>query len=231
MWRLLAEHEPDWLLPGVGQLLEDAVIAAETNPSFADAFLAGLNTRLLEELRRRNIRVASGCTPLRAFLSRSDPVTGARVDDIVGVHHWTPDSVLGAAQHRPAALPGQDLVLVFRTRLLERYPSTSFCLVSARHDGTVDFTVDPAPGAQRHLPSFQGRLGPDVTYFGFQGLPSTEIASLWLVLEEAPAGYRFRNDIPAAAAVPDGAEFADLAFDDPVRVLIRGDRLAPGGSP
>jgi hypothetical protein len=50
------------------------------------------------------------------------------------------------------------------------------------------------------------------------------------VLEEAPAGYRFRNDQAAANSAADGAAFADLAFDAPVRVLIRGDRLTPGGS-
>jgi hypothetical protein len=32
--------------------------------------------------------------------------------------------------------------------------------------------------------------------------------------------------VPANA---DGATFADEAFADPVRILIRGDSLAPGG--
>jgi hypothetical protein len=235
MWRHLADREPDWMLPGVGQLPEDAVIAGETNPAFSDAFLAGLNTRLLEELRWRNIRVASGCTPLRAFWSRRDPVGGTPVADVTGVHLWGDATALGAAQHRPGALAGQDLVLIFRTRLLERYPGTVFWLVSARHPwngtGPPDFTTGPDPAAARLLPTFQGRLGPDVMYFGFQGLPSTEVTALWLVLEDAPVGYRFRNDQAAASAAADGASFADLAFDNPIRVLIRGDRLTPGGTP
>jgi len=230
MWRHLAELEPDWLLPGVGQLPEDSVIAAETNAAFADAFLVGLNTRLVGELRWRNIRIAAGCTPLRSFWSRSDPATGARVEDIVGIHRWTAISQLGDAQHRPAGIGGQDLVLVFHTRLLERYPGTSLWLVSAEHNGQPDFSQGPDPNAQRHLPTFQGHLGRGVSYFGFQGLPSEDVLTMWLVLEEAPGGYRFRNDQATANAAPDGAAFANLAFDDPVRVLIRGDSLTTGGN-
>jgi hypothetical protein len=229
MWRHLAQLEPDWLLPGVGQLPEDSVIAAETNAAFADAFLAGCNTRLVGELRWRNIRIAAGCTPLRAFWSRSDPTSGARVTDIVGIQAWAATSGLGAAQHRPVGIGGQDLVLVFRTRLLERYPGTVLWLVSAEHNGQVDFTQGPDPAAPKRLPTFQGNLGPGVSYFGFQGLPSGDIVRMWLVLEEAPGGYGFRNDEPTADAAADGAAFADIAFDDPVRVLYRGDRLTTGG--
>jgi hypothetical protein len=42
-WRSLNQLAPDWLLPGVGTLADDVVIALQTNPAFVDAFLVGLN--------------------------------------------------------------------------------------------------------------------------------------------------------------------------------------------
>jgi hypothetical protein len=227
VWRKLAEMAPDWLLPGVGQLGENTVIAVGTNPVFVDAFLAGLNTRLLEELRWRNLRVASGCTPIRTFWFRSDAASGERVDDIVGIQRWAAGSELGGPQHRPGGLSGDDLVLVFRGRLFDRYPHTLLYLVSARHDGEPDFTIAPDNDAPRTLPTFQGRIGADVTFFGFVGIDPIEIDGLWVALEEPPSGFRFRNDGEAPNAAEDGAAFADRAFDDPTRVLIQGDTLVP----
>ncbi len=229
VWRKLAEIEPDWLLPGVGSLAADSVIAVGTNPVFVDAFLAGLNTRLLEEVRWRNLRVASGCTPIQTFWFRVDEANGDRIEDIVGIGNWDAETALGDAQHRPAGVTGGDLVLVFRSRLFERYPHTLLYLVSARHNGIPDFTQGPAPGAPHLLPTFQGRIGADVTFFGFAGTPASEVTALWVTLEEPPAGVRFRNDVDVVAT--DGAAFANEAFDDPVRVRIRGDHLVPGETP
>ena len=230
MWRHLAATAPDWLLPGVGQLGEDVVIGVSTNQDFVDAFLVGLNTRMLEELRWRNVRVASGCTPLRTFWQRADRADGARVDDILGVQHWDDDTGLGAPQHQPPGLAGADLVLVFRSRLFARYPKTLLYLISAERNGVPDFTTPPSDLATRTLPSFQGRVGADVTFFGFDGLPPEQVRSLWIALEEPPAGVTFRNDVPAASTTDDGAAFADVTLADPLRVLIRGDRLVPGGA-
>ena len=66
----------EWLLPGVGQLPDNCVIALQSDPIFIDAYLAGLNTQLLGELRWRNIPVATGCTPIRRFWDRADTATG-----------------------------------------------------------------------------------------------------------------------------------------------------------
>ncbi len=148
--------------------------------------------------------------------------------DIIGVHAWAEDSVLGDAQHRPAALPAGDLALVFRGKLFDRYPATLLYLVPTAHDGTVDFTIPPDPATPRHLPSFQGRVGPDVTFFGFHGLDPAAVTGMWVVLEEPPTGgIRFRNDVTGAGVAGDGAELAQRAFDNPTRVLIQGDHLLP----
>jgi hypothetical protein len=230
-WRSLNKLAPEWLLPGVGALADDAVIAMQTNPQFVDAFMVGLNTQLLSELRWRNVRVAAGCTPMKVFWDRADTNNFERVDDIRGVRTWPSTSTLGDPKHQPAGVGGTDLVLVIRGQLLLRYPSTVLSLVSAVHGTKVDFTIDPDPAKPPRLPTFQGRIGTDVLLFGFANLPAGDIGKFWLSLEEPSHGYRFVNNNPAANAAADGAQFADLAFADPVRVLIRGTSLAPGGAP
>ncbi len=228
VWRDLSDELPEWLLPGVGRLPEDSVIALESNPRFIDAVMVGYNTQLLAEARWRNQRIRSGCTPLRVFWDRADVETGEPLDDIVGIHAWPGSSELGAAEHRPGGDGDGDLVVVLRGQLFLRYPRTIVYLTSAVHDGTVDFDADPDDDAPRTLPTFQGRIGADVTFFGFHGVSGEAVRECFVVLEEPPQGYRFYNAgevTPPAGA--DGAAFAHDAFAPPVRVLIRGDRLLP----
>ena len=102
---------------------------------------------------------------------------------------------LGDPAHRPAELSGRDLVIAVRGRLFLRYPATVVYLTSAEIGGAPNFDVDPAPDATRNLPTFQGRIGADVSFFGFSGFDPDRIGSFWLVFEEPPAGYRFANDV------------------------------------
>jgi hypothetical protein len=227
VWRDVDGAFPEWLLPGLSGVPEDAVIALETNPVFVASLLLGMNTQLLGELRWRNVPVSTGCTPLRGFWHRSDPATGNRVDDVQGVANWADTAGLGDAANRPPQLSGRDLVVAVRGRLFLRYPATAVYLMSAAVGGSANFDVDPAPDAARVLPTFQGRIGADVSFFGFGGFDPDAIGSFWLVFEEPPAGYRFAND---ASSAPTPAEWAVASFARPVRVLIRGDRLVPGRS-
>lgn len=236
-WQFLRDHAGDWLLPGADGLDPDQVVGLQTNPAFVDAFLLGLNTQALGELRFRNIPMVTGATPLRQFWSRANPAAGGYDDDIVGVHGWPATSDLGAASHQSAAAAASaDLVLVLRTPLFRRYPRTLVYLVPAATDaaGAPDWSADPDV-SQRLMPGFQGAIGGDTTFFGFD-LDPADAASHWAVLEEPPHGVRFFNTGPTPAraaqmaAAADGAEFASAAFADPIRVLIRGDALVPGGA-
>ena len=226
----LAAALPEWLLPGIGQLPEDCVIGLESNGTFIDAYLAGLNTQLLSELRWRNIPVTTGCTPIRRFWERNDTSSGERADDIVGLASWPTDSALGDASHRAPGATGRELVIAVRGQLLLRYPTTLVYLQSAAPAGAVapDFDHDPDDAAARVLPAFHGRIGADVTFYGFPSVDEMALAANWLVFEEPPAGYRFRNDIPTSAAT--GHDWAVAMLAQPVRVLIRGDSLSVGGT-
>jgi hypothetical protein len=225
-WRFLRDVAPDLLLPGVDQLVRDRVYAFESNPAFVDGFLLGLNHQTLAELRWRNLRIASACTPLRIFWGRIAGGGGDPLDDIRSVSLWPDASPLGGAQHRPAQVAPQNLILVFRTDLFRRYPDTIVSAIRAGLDGNgePDFNEAAAPDGSeaREWPVFQGSIGEDVTFFGFPFTPS-DAQAMWFLLEEPPPGYRFRSDVPGDA--PNGADFARVRFNDPARVLIRGGEI------
>jgi hypothetical protein len=212
------------------------VVLVQTNPVFVEALLLGLNAQTLGELRFRNLPIISGCTPLRQFWSLADHATGQFVDDIEGVHRWLANSPLGSPTHRPADAPGAGLVLVLRTALFRLYPRTLLYLTPAPlHNGQPDWA--PAPDlTKRVLPSFQGNITPEITYFAFDLAPALGLRH-WVILEEPAHGLAFFNNTdppadrkPGMDAATDGATFADQAFADPLRVMLRGDTLIPGGT-
>lgn len=252
-WKFLREFAQDWFLPGLaqmhnyqrdaaGQLLldeegrpirdlsQDPVIAAKTNGRFTDAFLVGFNQQALGELRWRNVPVASGCTPLRRFWEplRPEPPAsdGQAGEDIVGIHRWQGDTNLGDAQHEAPEAKDENLVLVFKSQLWQRYPETLIYLLPAL----------PGPGgdpnwqAAHITPNLHIEIEPDVVAFGFaQG--EDILDTHWVVIEQVPRGFTFYNlSRPEGAAANQqlhSAGFAKTAFARPVRVLIRGTELKP----
>jgi hypothetical protein len=259
LWRDLRNLAPDWLLPGVTSLAKDSIVAVETNPKFVEAFLVGLNSQLLGELRWRNVAIIGGCTPVKMFWDRvnadvedSDlPAPEApppqHEHDIKGIITWEgeSDNALGAASHcGHRGEPGSNLVVVFRTELFRRYPHTLVSLVAATPDHSGEgYSWDwgPYPDAERKLPVLQGRMGEDLVFFGFD-VPASAVGGYWLLLEEPPPGFGFRNvaDPSWEAGDPerlarfngeedeyvDGATFAAAALNEPLRVLISGEALA-----
>ncbi|MGO9724435.1 MAG: hypothetical protein ACLPN6_03515 [Streptosporangiaceae bacterium] len=127
-------------------------------------------------------------------------------------------------------MTGTELVIAVRGELLERYPTTLVYLQSAVPAGAsaADFTVDPAIGGAQVLPTFRGQLAQDVFFFGFTSLDEAALSANWLVLEEAPGGYRFANDVTTTAAT--GHDWAVATLAQPIRVLIRSDTLIVGGA-
>ncbi|WP_214317555.1 hypothetical protein [Nonomuraea sediminis] len=238
-WKMLRDHAPDWLLPGAGTLDEHAVTGMATNPAFVAAFLLGLNTQTLGELRFRNIPVMSGCTPLRQFWSRADPAADSYVDDIQGIANWPANGPLDDPLLQPVKARGTDLVVVFRTPLFRRYPATIVYLApAAMSGGQPDWEAEP-DFANRLWPIFQGAVTPEIVFFGFALDPAAGKRH-WVVLEEPPPGFRFFNVVQpewdaarrsSFTGATDGGGFAAAAFADPFRVMIRGSSLIPGGAP
>ena len=230
-WQFLRDHEPEWLLPGAGTLLDDSVVALTTNPAFVDAFLLGLNAQVVAELRFRNYPLIPGWTPVRTFWDRANAATGAVDDDIVDISTWPDASTFGAASHQTPSASSADLVVLFNTPLFREYPGTLVYLVPALRavDGSLDWANPPSFEA-RQFPSFQGRISPDRTFFGFDLDPDLG-DERWVVLEETVTGRRFFNTNVRTSAASNGGDVAKDIVSAPRRVLIRGDILLGGASP
>jgi hypothetical protein len=242
-WTLLNQHEREWLLPGIGALERDSIVALKTNPTFIDAFMVGINTQFISEMRWRNLPAPRASTPLRMFWGYINHDTGKREADIQPINKWpSKPSVaadaddVGALSHQ-AIKPGdttgkEDLIIVFRTPLFRRYPSTLVYLVRPLAGDDVDtllkappkFDDSPTNREQRRYfgPIFFGQMEPDLVFFAFDVTPDT-LDQYWLVLDEPPAELRFRND--QGLDWTSGAEFASKTIDHPTRVAISGEEL------
>ncbi len=221
LWRFLADHSPDWLLPGVGDLVENDVVGVATNPGFVEAMLVGANHQTLGELRWRNVPIVSRWSPLRKFWHRP----GGKFD-INPIGGWPATSGIGG----PGLLPPDiafEAVVVFRTTLFRRYPHTVVYLYKAIAPWTPPPDDVPLDGGLKVWPTFTGKIGDDIVFFGFPIKP-IDLESHWAVLEEPPSGYRFKTETVAGNVLDAGgnnaAEYAFTAFAPPARVMI-GDLL------
>jgi hypothetical protein len=217
LWSFLKDASPDWLLPGIGELPDNRVVALSTNPTFVEAMLVGANHQTLGELRWRNLPIASRWSPLRKFWHRQ-----AGQYDITPIRGWPAASALGGGGLQPADI-GIEAVVVFRTTLFKRYPGTVVYLYAAEPNWKSPPDKTPLVEAQKIWPTFTGVIGDDVTFFGFPVAPAA-MADHWVVLEEPVTGYRFyteKKDGTLFGQVGNNAaEYAETTFVVPVRVMI-----------
>jgi len=239
-WTLLRDRAKEWILPGIGTLEKHSVVAMQTNPTFIDAYLVGVNTQLQNEMHWRNLPVDRRSTPLLMFWGHVNFETGQREAEIQPLASWTAASELGDLGHQvlqPGDTTGKrDLVLVFRTDLFRRYPRTMVYLVRTAPNpdaallATPTFSFAAADKANRQFlgPIFQGALAKDVVFFSFDVDPST-LDQYWVVLDEPPSELRFRSvdaaGKPLGTAATTAAAFAKATIDEPTRVGMDGAHL------
>lgn len=226
LWSFLADNQPDWLLPGIGDLEPHRVVGLGTNPAFVEALLAGANHQTTAELRFRNVPLRPRWSPLRRFWQRAD-----HRHDIRPVKDWPPASRLGGVGI--AAGVGREAVVLFRTPLFKRYPATVVYLYDAGAPPDWTPPAGPLDDLRKKLPTFTGKVGDDVVFFGF-AIDPEQLTHHWVVLEEPPSGYRFYTEDPhaafdpnvpdpplaAAGAAASAADYGFATFAVPVRVMI-----------
>lgn len=206
LYARLRRLDPEYLLPGVGEIPDDTVGLTEANAAFVEAFLLGANHELAREFLWREYPVDLTGTWLRTFWD----AIAEGVEDIAPVADWD-GGALGTHQTGPGA--DGTLVLVVKGALLRRYPDTAIYAVKARWnaDETAREEEDGA-GAERRDPVFTGALTRDTVFLGFSltkadalgdvdeaGAPVPGGDAGWFfVFEEAPAGPRFGLDAAAS---------------------------------
>jgi hypothetical protein len=258
-WSLLRERARDWLVPGIDHLVKHSVVALQTNPKFNDAYLVGINSQFINELHWRRLPIDRRSTPLKMFWGHINFDTGEPEAEIKPFPSWPTASELGDVSHQvlhPGDTVGQrDLVILFRSDLFRRYPSTLVYLVRIpAASGSLDDALKATPdfhytAATRDTrpfigPMFQGAIASDLVFFAFDVDPDT-LDQFWLVLDEPPSERRFRgvNNVgtayagttPSAGGVPPftptshAANFAKIVIDEHTRVAVSGPELKLNG--
>lgn len=258
-WDLLKKYDKEWLLPGASTLEKDSITALQTNPAFIDAYMVGINTQFLSEMRWRDLAVERGCTPLRMFWGQVNYATQKRQADIEPLGEWAkvPADSIGALTHQTikpdgatpgdvANATGSRLVIAFRSDLFRRYPSTLVYLVK-QPAGATDEQVDTLLKAPPQLDKPEAQADSeqwrkDRTYFGpiFPGKITPELT--FFVFDVIPSEldhYWLVLDEPPtelrfrsdkAQILTDGAaSFAKSTLDQPTRVAISGQELQEQG--
>ncbi|HLL17924.1 MAG TPA: hypothetical protein VK439_04005, partial [Rubrivivax sp.] len=184
--RKLETLAPDVFLPGVGVLPSDFIMAVQTNPRFVDALMLGANHEMARELLWQGLPTDQRGTPFRHFWQRLDGGT-----DIEPIHHW--DAVPLGQQAGGAPM----VVLLFRGRLLERYPNLTIYAypmnsTDERGPGAGDAAGQMLP-ARIELPVLRGRLLSDIHYVGFRIRPQ-DIGGFFFIVEEHMTEPRFGFD-------------------------------------
>lgn len=199
MYEALRDLAPEYLFPGLAQILPNSVAVLETNPAFVEAFMVGLNAELGAELLWRTYPTDQRGTLFRQFWDGLEP-------DIDAIDTW------GDRLGRHVGAGGQ-LVLLVRGELLRRYPGTVIYAVAAeRRGGKLELSRDP--GDELH-PLFRGTIKPDVTFLGFALTreKARDDPGWFFVIQQQPTEPRFGLDAADfGKPLPDLATWDDLSW-------------------
>ena len=224
MYESLRDLSPELLLPGVGTIDLDTVTLLDSNPRFIEAYMVGLNHELASELLWREFPSDTRASYFRQFWdTRGIP---APMPQVPPIREWSPAARLGDNFGG-----GAHVVLLIRGELLHRYPDALIYAIRAK--------TTKAIGTEEKLPLFRGRIGPDITFLGFD-LTEAEARGTatdpgwFFVIQEQPTAPRFGMDETRNGALD---TWNDLAWSDigtapgaNVAVLATAPAVAsPGG--
>jgi hypothetical protein len=198
MYEPLRDLSQELLLPGLESVLPNSVLGLVTNRRFVEAYMVGLNVEMGRELLWRGFPTDQRGTCFDRFWD----TRGAAVPrpDVRPLHEWG-TGPLGSAQ---TTSDGEQFVMLLRSDLLRRYPTTVIYATRARvsTDGVRTLSPDPADEV---YPSFRGSMSPDVSFFGFDlsihqvrghdpGPGRHRSPGYFIVIQEQPTEPRFGYD-------------------------------------
>ena len=220
MYEPLAALSPEWILPGISSIPANSAVLLQTNPAFIEAYMVGLNEDFARELLWRQFPAQRDATWFQSFWTASTP-------DIPAIAKFDPSANLGDHVQNQAA--SGRLALLVRSDLFRRYPNALVSACSAVWNGTAR-----AMGTTRQWPIFQGQIGDDCRFFGFDiddpfgsSDPSAGKPGTYFVVEEHLTEPRFGLE-PAGTVPPTNPSWNDLGWD---HVTLSGNFLNPSTPP
>jgi hypothetical protein len=237
MYTALADLSSEWMLPGISSIPMDCAMLLEPNAVFIESYMVGLNEELSRELLWRQFPVDSRSTYFQNFW-------GASTTDIPPISTFDPKGHLG--DHVTTRTSTGSIVLLIRANLFLRYPNAVVSAVKAQ------WSPDPqGTGKIRTLtttrvyPSFRGKIGTDVTFFGFTisdpfGVadPTANRPGWYFVIEEHLTEPRFglepvKPTQPQSPPVWNDLSWTDLpsgTFPDPTLTLPQREGVTWGAN-
>lgn len=214
MYEPLAALSPEWMLPGISSLPVNSAVLLQTNPAFVEPYMVGLNEDFARELLWRQFPAERNATWFQSFWTDGTA-------DISAIAQFDPAGHLGD-HTQDHSDPGR-VVLLVRSDLFRRYPNALVSACPAVWNGTTR-----AMGATRIWPLFQGEIGSDCRFFGFDvddpfGLPDPAAGrpGAYFVIEEHLMEPRFGLE-PAGTVAPANPSWNDLGWD---HVTLTGNFL------
>jgi hypothetical protein len=228
MYAPLRDLDPQYLLPGVDQILPDTMGLLQTNSAFIESYMVGLNHEMARQLLWNGYPTDQRSSCFRQFwdVSAYVPMAGDPTDpskltellrDIPPINTWSLPSPLGSHPNRTGLVP-DNLVLLVRGELFKRYPNAIVYAGKAMLDPTrTSLILDPS---DERYPLFRGTLSPDMTFLGFnlsendaRGGTAASPHGFFFVFQQQPSEPRFGLEpTPDVTPVPHWSELAWTSF-------------------
>lgn len=222
MYEKVKELGTDYLVPNLKLMPNNCITLLNTNRSFVEAFLVGLNVEMGRELRWREFPTDERGSYFRQFwdvrgLMYNPAVDAQEFKDIKPVHEWEENGGDNIGTHHPRN-NSEPLVLAIRGGLIQAFPNAMIYAVKAVEytepgEGGIEIPLEDVTGNvwPKRLtlgsvivsPIFGGKIEPDITLKGFNltyedvlGKADSGEWGYFFVIKEVAGELRFGLDVP-----------------------------------
>lgn len=242
MYKGITALSSDYLMPNLDLIPDNSYASFETNNTFIEAYMVGLNHEMARELLWREYPTDQRGTYFNQFWDIGDNLVNPQAD-IKAIHQWSASTPLGDISHSPGQNEA-NLVFSIRGELLRKYPNTIVYMQRAKwtSDEYIKRELDESANSVAY-PLFQANVDPDIYFFGFNrtakeargddpndpNSPNKPDPGWFFVLKERSGEVRFGLDIDPD---PNQTTWANLSWADLPEVdhHIDLDRDKPGGN-
>jgi len=215
MFEPLRDLSEDLLLPAVKDIQDNTISLLETNPTFINSYMVGLNHEMARELLWREYPTDQRGSYFRQFwdvsiaVQRERMTSSADIEEIVEkyrdipeIHKWKSF----ALEEISNTSQTEQTVLLIKGEVLRRYPSiviyaSKAILIGSNQEPTLPSGNGTASVEEIVEPIFKGTIPPDIAFVGFDksleqlgGNNTSENPGYFFVLQEQPSEPRFGID-------------------------------------
>jgi hypothetical protein len=200
----LAAQSLDFIMPGLDKFPLNRCGMFESNQTFIEAYMVGLNHEMAREMLWREFPTDLRRTFFRQFWeTRDTPASGGSpsVKDIQPIAQWGTPTSFGHPSHQVAAATNL-LFFVLRGDLLRKYPNTVVFMQPAvrKAEGRVPDDTKPIK-----TPVVSARLAQDIFFLGFNvsktdAVGNAQNAGWYVGLQERPGDIHFGLDQSGATS-------------------------------